>query len=254
MQSKSIFDDFLLNWSFNSFKKELTVTGMSQTINSSEIDDIISTVIKKYDWSIPIKDSDYNVKSAVAESALREHIIIQMGKHRQLILHAKTQQDVIKLSMRLNLPPLTIAGMAKVDMSGTSIDDKFSSTKFEQLQILRESQSAEESIAKLLDSWGIIYKRETHPDIARSGSITGTPDFVLNEPLMTNMSLKPINWIEIKNYFGGIFRLEKTVRQIKRYRQYFGVGMIIFTRGFDYRKKDMLSFDGNIIIISPLKM
>jgi len=62
-----------------------------------------------------------------------------------------------------------------------------------------------------------------------------TPDLLFAEPISIN-EYEGLNWLEIKNYYGTLaaneYRLESLKKQVSRYFEFYGKGLIVFRLGY----------------------
>jgi hypothetical protein len=215
---------WLNNWKIVDSK--LLIPRPEKIDKSASMKTILPTVSGSVIWKLELPELS-DVENAIRQSMLREHIIRAMGKNKSIITTSvKNAADAIKFATKNNMPVDLILALKGLPVTG---DNEFTMDQPTQVKILSESREAEDTVAATLDRVGVKYLREEAVKLKHPGK--GTPDFVFNSPVrLTEGNF--INWLEVKNYFGGFYRMERAVEQTNRYEREYGPGMIVYLDGY----------------------
>lgn len=230
----------------------------------------IEKIIKKYvfnsrDFNKPnISTLNYN---KINKKTLKSMIILhtqnkiiknyrKVYKNKKKIYNEYKKNNILDLSVKYNIPPLTIfriilkvRGFNKNKIKkiiSEGIDDPYDN---KQLKIaikndyytgtnkekqLQKSLDYEYKIQKFLDKYNISYY--TQDELIKKNSLL-TPDFLIKSDLQINNI--NIYWIDAKNFYGGYTRnnILNLQKQSKKYNNAFGSGAFIFSKNFSEKIK-----------------
>jgi len=236
-------------------------------ITDSEINYVRTRIKTKFDYDI-----NPHIIGSVKSAYMKDQIILthyKLNKYKSdLIKKYQQKKNVLKLSKRYGLSPMTIMRYIletkykrKIkDIASTLSDiDNFDLTQFniasksdiynqiEQSDVATEAADFEKRIEKILSDRSVKFQTQeelVEEQIALYGKAINTPDFLIKSDLIINNH--KIKWIDAKNFYGSNinFVKRKIQKQIIKYINTYGPGLIIFKYGFNSE----LKFDQTLIM------
>jgi hypothetical protein len=173
-------------------------------------------------------------------------------------------EPIIKISNKYNFPPmniirqfLAIKGHSKQDIKNMLRNPSkfFFDNDVRQIEVAskldvssavdneereRMATEFEENLGVFLTENGIKYRTQeelSEEQTEKYGHPVNTPDFLIETDLEING--KKINWIDAKNFYGGIIptNISSMKKQIRKYVEEYGSGAIKFRYGFNDKLK-----------------
>ncbi len=227
-------------------------------LHNDELINIHQKIFNKFNQSI-----DLNIICSVRSTYMKESIIKhhhRLLKYSTYIYNEYKTQNILKLSSKLNLSPMTIIRFVfnklyKQTLKYLINNDKLNTYDKQQYKLasdndifvnLDQTNLSIESFKfeKLIEEYLIInnIQYQTQEELSRLqiikyGRPINTPDFVIKSKLIINNN--KINWIDAKNFYGSNnkFIKNKINKQIEKYINKYGSGCIIFNYGFNSKLK-----------------
>ncbi len=236
-------------------------------ISDNEINFVVSKVKSKYNLDI-----NPHIIGSIKSAYMKDQIILthyKLSKYRsKLFDNYKKKKNILKLSKKYGLSPMTIIRLILEDKYSAKISliiaNKLISDDFDQKQLdlaikndiynqIEQSNTAteaaefEKQIEEILVKYKINFQTQEELTIEQTklyGKAINTPDFLIKSELIINNN--KINWIDAKNFYGSNvnFVKKKIKKQIAKYINSYGSGLIIFKYGFN----SDLKFDKTLIM------
>ena len=236
-------------------------------ISDSEINFVKTKVKTKFDLDI-----NPHIIRSIKSAYMKNEIILTHYKLNQygskLIKKYNLKKNVLRLSKRYGLSPMTILRYVleskykkkfKDIVSNLSTIDEFDLTQIklasksdiynqiDQNDVATEAAEFEKQIEQILIKYKIKYQTQEELSIEQikiHGHAINTPDFLIKSELIINNH--QIKWIDAKNFYGSNinFIKKKIQKQITKYINTYGPGLIVFKYGFN----SDLKFDHTLII------
>lgn len=214
-------------------------------------------------------DVSTNIIASINSLYMKNFIIekyYRVNKYKNKILSMYPKYDVIKISKKYGISPMTIMKILienKYNIKLSNVNDnnisqsdyiqfKIASDydyyyQLNQTELNNESKMFENKIKDVLKKYNIKYKTQDELVIEQTkkyGKPINTPDFLIESELIIND--KKINWIDAKNFYGSNIKFitNKITNQIKKYISAYGFGCIIFNYGYN----SSLIFDNALVL------
>ena len=245
-------------------------------IKENELINIQQKVLTKFNQLI-----DQNIIASIRSAYMKEFIIKhhhRLNKYSSYILDNYKSTDILELSSKLSLSPMTIIRFVfdkiykqklkqlinnnllnSYDRSQYDIatqNDIFAN--LDQINLSIESFKFEKLIEAYLINNNIRYQTQedlSQEQIKKYGHAINTPDFLIVSEFIINNH--KINWIDAKNFYGSNnkFVIDKITKQIRKYIKEYGTGCIIFNHGFNSKLKfeHVIILDYQSLINSNIK-
>jgi hypothetical protein len=236
-------------------------------ISDEEIDFVKSKVKLKYDMNI-----DPHIIWSIKSAYMKDQIILthfKLSKYKSKLIDDYRQKISIKrLSKKYGLSPMTIMryiletkyltkikniiadNLISDDFDKKQLDIATKSDIYNQIEQSEQSFEAaefEKKIEQILSFHNIKFQTQeelTAEQIKLHGKAINTPDFLVKSDLIINNH--QIKWIDAKNFYGSNvnFVKKKIQKQIIKYINTYGPGLIVFKHGFN----SDLTFDQTLIM------
>lgn len=214
-------------------------------------------------------DTNIEIIASIISSYIKNFMIekyYRIKKYRNDILSFYPNYDIIKLSKKYGISPMTIMNLIineKYHIHLASINEKnILESDYKQFKIAseydayyqldqtkmhKESKDFENKIEDILKKHNIQYQTQDDLVIEQTklyGKPINTPDFLIKSELIIND--KKVNWIDAKNFYGPDIKFitNKIKKQIKKYILSYGLGCIIFNYGYN----DTIKFNDTLIL------
>ena len=225
-------------------------------IKYKKINKIITSIYKKFNTKL-----NDRIIISINSSYMKDYIVKHYNnlyKYQNQILENYSSMDILELSKRFDLSPVTIfklvfekkymMNLSNIIKNKNLILDKYDKEQFDKASKYdiyfqldqTKSQDDAANFEKQIEEFLIKNKVEylTQEQLAKeqlssTGKVTNTPDFLIKSELVINN--KKINWIDAKNFYGANidFIRNKIKKQIKKYIDEYGSGCIIFSLGYN---------------------
>jgi hypothetical protein len=235
-------------------------------ITDFEINYIKTKVDLKFNTNI-----NPRIIGSIKSTFMKNYIIdtfYKLHTHSKNIIKLYSQLNIIKLCEKYDISPMTIIRFVFESKYKLKLSQLIKSNiilepyDIQQLKLATESDiysqidqtgnqtealEFEKKIESILKRSNIKYKTQedlTQIQIKSHGRAFNTPDFVISSDLIIN-GVK-INWIDAKNFYGSNIKFIKTKikKQIQKYIDTYGTGLIVFNLGFN----EKLKFDHTLIL------
>ncbi len=234
--------------------KRLVTKGYYGPLDAQHISDI-ETRLKSTEMSLP---QAVSLRSALlTQKAASRHPILKRNENR-LCKQYKGGQSILDLAKKVDQPPMNVLrqilsamswskGAIKQALRDPSRFEPRERTEFLAAEsmdltscvnhddIHEHSENFEDILSNWLHQKGIRFVRQKQLEAeqkAEFGNPILTPDFLLLDQVYINGT--PCHWVDCKAYYGANcrFSIQTTKKQMKRYKDRWGSGAIVYLQGF----------------------